>query len=127
MVPAVHPRETLPCRRTRCWFRPRVIALSPGARTALELANCRVGYVVQRHRRGDWGILASDPSSCRENDWALDHARPVRSLFELPTGVQVILETDGDRQLTVVLLATIDEPASSSACVSMNPARRGSN
>ncbi|OHE77275.1 MAG: hypothetical protein A3G75_02660 [Verrucomicrobia bacterium RIFCSPLOWO2_12_FULL_64_8] len=84
------------------------MALTPGARSALDLAESSLHRLLSRHERGDWGLLRDDDA--RENEWALTHGHPVCSLFALPTGAQVLFITEGRRALTSVLLAGEDMP-----------------
>ena len=106
MFTATHPRH--PRRRDPIFFRPATVALSRGARATLELADASLRVLLARHTRGDWGIFHDD--DVRENDWALTHAAPVRSLFALPTGAELLLETNGPRTLTCVTLARFEDP-----------------
>lgn len=48
-------------RRAPVWFRPAFVALSPAARSALDLADVSLRVVLDRHTRGDWGLVSSDP------------------------------------------------------------------
>ncbi len=104
MVTRIHPRPSR--HRDPVRFRPAHVAVSRGARSSLDLADCSPRTLLLRHTRADWGLLRDDDA--RENDWALDHAAPVRSLFELPTGARMLLETDGERRITYFLLEGAD-------------------
>jgi len=112
-------------RRDPVWFRSGLVAITPAARSALDLADASLRHLLDRHERGDWGLLRSDPASQRENEWALTHDAAVCSIFELPTGAQVLLITEDQRAVTSVLLAGAErtDPLRPAAPLRWIPAR----
>jgi hypothetical protein len=73
-----------------------------GAMDALEKAGQSPIEFLQRHERGDWGIVPEEDK--RENDFSVTRGLRILSAYELKTGVKIWLITEADRSATTFLL-----------------------
>jgi len=75
---------------------------TPGGLAALEAAGENPKLYLERHCRGDWGIV--DKHDAQVNASAVKHGDRIMSAYTLKTGVQIWIITEADRSVTTILL-----------------------
>ena len=78
------------------------IVSTPGALNALEMAGQAPSELLDRHVRGDWGIV--DPEDQEANNQSLKDGSRLLSAYRLKSGTKVWVITEADRSSTCILL-----------------------
>lgn len=84
----------------------RVVA-TPGAVEALEKSEQSPSEFLDRHVRGDWGIVCEEDAEL--NDLSLQDGSRILSAYKLSNGTKIWVITDaandlGQREVTTILL-----------------------
>jgi len=91
MVDIVRPR-----------FRLGQVVATPPALAEFATAGEAPSTYINRHVRGDWGIVDNDDQQANED--ALRDGDRILSAYHLSTGVKIWIITESDRSATTVLL-----------------------
>jgi hypothetical protein len=83
-------------------FSPGTIVATPGALAALEATAESAFPYLNRHLRGDWGIVSK--ADGRLNDRATHEDTRVLSAYTLKDGTKIWIITEADRSSTCILL-----------------------
>jgi len=75
---------------------------TPGAIDAMIKAGQNAAEFLQRHARGDWGIVGAEDWAA--NDHAVDQQERILSAYLLKSGVRIWIITETDRVATTILL-----------------------
>lgn len=78
------------------------LVATPGALEALQEAGQSPAEFVQRHVRGDWGIVSQD--DYQSNEEALSSGERIFSAYNTKKGVKLWVITEADRSSTCILL-----------------------
>lgn len=78
------------------------IVATPAALEALNIAQQTPGEFLQRHLRGDWGIV--DEHDRQENEDGAANGFRILSAYILSTGEKIWIITEADRSVTTILL-----------------------
>lgn len=78
------------------------VVSTPGALSALLIANQTPFEFLARHVAGDWGEL--DPHDVQENEAALERGGRLLSRYQTTQGVVIWIITEWDRSATTLLL-----------------------
>jgi hypothetical protein len=78
------------------------VVATPGALEAIQESNEEASVYLDRHVRGDWGIVNAPDASL--NDTALRDGARIFSAYLLQSGVRIWIITEADRSATTVLL-----------------------
>jgi hypothetical protein len=76
------------------------VVVTPGAMA--KLPSDEVVSALQRHARGDWGVLDSEDR--QQNELALERGATLASIFCAEDGTRFYVITEADRTVTTVLL-----------------------
>ena len=77
------------------------ITATPACLELLEKNNQAPSDLLDRHVRGDWGIV--DPEDAQANNDALEYGDRLLSAYGLPDGSKVWVITEWDRSATTLL------------------------
>ncbi|KAA5538608.1 hypothetical protein FYK55_27195 [Roseiconus nitratireducens] len=77
------------------------VTATPGCLELLDKNNQAPSDLLDRHVRGDWGIV--DPDDAQANNLALEHGERLLSSYELLDGSKVWVITEWDRSATTLL------------------------
>ena len=80
------------------------VYLTSGARD--ELPPREIQNALEKHQRGDWGLLPDDDKM--QNDLGLELGESVTSVYRTKNGTVFLVRTARDRSLTTVLLPEED-------------------
>lgn len=75
---------------------------TPGALEALENAGQSASEFLDRHVRGDWGIVDHEDQDA--NNLALKDGSRILSAYKLKSGVKIWVISEADRSSTCLLL-----------------------
>jgi hypothetical protein len=75
---------------------------TPGALQALLAAGQSPGAFLERHLRGDWGLVSA--ADAQANDAALRDGDRLLSAYETSQGTRLWVITEHDRSVTTLLL-----------------------
>jgi hypothetical protein len=78
------------------------VVATPGALEALQRNNTSALDLLQRHARGDWGVVDAEDTAA--NDDATVNGGRLLSAYVLDDGTRIWLLTEGDRSVTSALL-----------------------
>jgi len=78
------------------------IYLTIGAREALENSSHEPFEFLERHQKGDWGIIGKEDS--QENDFSVKNGFRILSVYKTARDVKIWLITEADRSATTILL-----------------------
>jgi hypothetical protein len=78
------------------------IVVTSGARGAIQQAGISPNTLLDRHVRGDWGIVHTGDEGL--NDEALLTGGDIHSVYILSTQVTIWIITQWDRSVTTILL-----------------------
>jgi hypothetical protein len=78
------------------------VVATPAALEAIQESNEQPSFYIDRHVRGDWGIVSAPDASL--NDTALRDGARLFSAYLLQSGVRIWIITEADRSATTVLL-----------------------
>jgi hypothetical protein len=78
------------------------VSISQNALAALGIAGEDFRALLERHLTGDWGAVTEEEKML--NDLAVEHGELIRSIYRLPTGVEIYVTTEEDRESTVLEL-----------------------
>lgn len=79
----------------------RVVA-TPGALGALAAHDVSAHTLIERHARGDWGLISAEDT--KANDAALRLGGRLLSSYEVAADTRIWLITEADRSATTLLL-----------------------
>ena len=78
------------------------VSISQNALMALGLAGEDFRALLALHLTGDWGIVTEEEKML--NDLAVEHGELIRSIYRLPSGVEIYVTTTEDRESTILEL-----------------------
>lgn len=85
-------------------FELGTIKVSSAASNALVETCLDLETLLTRHQDGDWGNV--DNAHRLRNEWALEHNGLIRSMYELPNGALLLVNTAAARSCTWAMLET---------------------
>jgi len=89
-------------------FRLGRLTATPGAIRAMQRAGQDPLALIERHRRGDWGVVGEDDAGANERAVAHegdpDRQERVLSVYVTDVGDRLWVITEADRSATCVLL-----------------------
>lgn len=78
------------------------VAITPGAKPALENAGVEPADLLSRHASGDWGRVCEEDAE--QNELSVVHGMRILSAYNLTQTVVVWIITEADRHMTTILL-----------------------
>ena len=78
------------------------VSISKNALMALGMAGEDFRALLALHLTGDWGAVTEEEKML--NDMAVEHGELIRSVYRLPTGVEIYVTTTRNRESTVLEL-----------------------
>lgn len=78
------------------------VIVGEGASHALDASGQSADELIGRHARGDWGDVSEETRT--KNEDAIASGRRIESIYHTHRGEKLLVVTEADRSLTMVLL-----------------------